>query len=107
MATLWNDRLENSVQHCERRARDRLIALAHLMDSAITLPGVRRGVGLDPLLGLMPIAGDAVSELIGLYSVLEARELGVALVAGTNDRHLLLDAALGAVPIAGDVADVF
>ena len=48
------------------------------MDSAITLPGVRRGVGLDALLGLVPIAGDTVSALIGLYSILQARELGAS-----------------------------
>ena len=78
------------------------------MDSAITLPGVRGGVGLDALLGLVPVAGDAVSALIGLYSIVLARDLGAsgwlqARMAG----NLLLDATLGAVPIAGDVADVF
>ena len=55
-------------------ARNRLIALARLMDSAIALPGVRRGVGLDAVLGLVPIAGDAVSAMIGLYSIVQARE---------------------------------
>jgi len=108
MATLWNDTLKNSVEQRKRRARDRLIALARLMDSAVTLPGVRRGVGLDALLGLVPVAGDAVSALIGLYSVMQARELGASRwLQARMVGNLLFDAALGAVPIAGDIADVF
>ena len=78
MATVWNERLKDSAEQRKRRARDRLIGVARLMDSAITLPGVRGGVGLDALLGLVPIAGDALSALIGLYSVVQARELGAS-----------------------------
>jgi len=78
------------------------------MDSAITMPGVRRGVGLDALLGLVPIAGDTVSALIGLYSILQARELGASRWLQVRMvGNLVVDAALGAVPIAGDVVDVF
>jgi hypothetical protein len=75
------------------------------MDSAITLPGVRRGVGLDAVLELTPIAGDAVSALIGLYSIVQARELGAS--RWLQARMVGVDAALGAVPIAGDVVEVF
>jgi hypothetical protein len=108
MATIWNDTIESSPEQRKRRARDRLIALARIMDSAITLPGVCRGVGLDALLGLVPIAGDAVSALIGLYSVVQARELGASRwLLARMVGNLLVDAALGTVPIAGDVADVF
>ena len=108
MATLWNDALHQSSVERKRRARDRLIALARLMDSAIEVPGLRRGVGLDALLGLVPVAGDAVSALIGLYSVIQARELGASgWLQARMVGNLLLDAAIGAVPIAGDVADVF
>lgn len=108
MATTWNDALHESSVERKRRARDRLIVLARLMDSAIDVPGVRRGVGLDALLGLVPVAGDAVSALIGLYSVIQARELGASRWLQTRMvGNLLLDAAIGAVPIAGDVADIF
>jgi len=108
MATIFNDAVEISAKQRKRRARDRLIALAHMMDSAITLPGLRRGVGLDALLGLVPVAGDVVSALIGLYSVVQARELGASrTLQARMVANLLVDAALGAVPIAGDIADVF
>src|SRR4051812_23509954 len=108
MAATWDDRLDRSGAERKRRARDRLVALARLMDSAVVLPGVRRGVGLDALLGLVPVAGDAVSALIGLYSVMQARELGASRwLQARMVGNLLMDAAIGAVPIAGDIADVF
>lgn len=82
--------------------------MARLMDSAVTLPGIRRGVGLDALLGLVPVAGDVLSALIGLYSVVQARELGASRwLQARMVGNLVLDAAIGAVPIAGDIADVF
>ena len=108
MATTWTPPLERSSAERKQRARDRLIALARLMDSAVTLPGVRGGVGLDAALGLLPVAGDVVSALIGLYSVAQARELGASRwLQARMVGNLLVDAALGAIPVAGDIADVF
>lgn len=92
----------------KRLARERLIALVNLMDSAVELPGVRTRVGLDALLGLVPVAGDLLSAGIGLYLVAQARELGASRrLQARMIGNLLLDAAIGAVPIAGDIADVF
>lgn len=108
MATTWQGPADLSTAQRRQRARDRLIALARLMDSAVTLPGVRGGVGLDAVLGLVPVAGDLVSALIGLYSVAQARELGASRwLQARMVGNLLLDAAIGAVPVAGDIADVF
>jgi hypothetical protein len=92
----------------KRRAREELVALTRLMDSAIEVPWLRTTVGLDALLGLAPVVGDVISAAIGLYVVRQARELGAsrwpqARMIG----NLVLDAALGAVPIAGDIADVY
>jgi len=108
MAIVWDETLKDSEVQRKRRARDRLIGLARLMDSAVTLPSLRRGVGLDALLGLVPVAGDALSALIGLYSVLQARELGASRwLQARMVGNLVVDAALGALPIAGDVVDIF
>lgn len=107
MATTWTRTLASSAER-KRRARDRLIALARMMDSAVTLPGIRRGVGLDALLGVVPVAGDVLSALIGLYSVAQARELGASRwLQARMIGNLLLDAAIGSVPVAGDIADIF
>ena len=89
-------------------ARQRLVALTRLMDEAVYVPVLRTRVGLDALLGLVPVAGDLVSAAIGLYSVAQARELGASRwLQARMISNLLLDAAVGAVPLAGDLADVY
>ena len=92
----------------KRRARERLITLTRLMDSAIDVPVLRTTVGLDALLGVVPIAGDLLSAAVGVYLIAQARELGAsrwlqAKMAG----NLVLDAAVGSAPLAGDVFDVY
>lgn len=89
-------------------ARQRLVALTRLMDEAVHVPVLGTRVGLDALLGLVPVAGDLISAGIGLYIVAQARELGASRwLQARMVGNLLLDAAVGAVPIAGDLADVY
>jgi hypothetical protein len=89
-------------------ARQRVVALTRLMDEAVEVPVLGTRVGLDALLGLVPVAGDLVSAGIGLYMVAQARELGASRwLQARMIGNLMLDAALGAVPVAGDLADVY
>jgi hypothetical protein len=86
----------------------RLDALAKLMDSAIAVPGTRLRIGLDSVIGLVPGIGDLASALISSYIIWEARQLGVPrwkiarMIANTA-----LDTTVGAIPVVGDVLDVF
>ena len=92
----------------KRLARERLIALSRLMDAAVEVPLLRTRVGLDALLGIVPVAGDLLSAAIGLYLVALARELGASRwLQARMVGNLVLDAALGVVPVAGDVADIY
>lgn len=92
----------------KRAARERLIMITRLMDSAFTIPGTNRRAGLDALLGLVPGVGDFIGGAIGLYLVMEARELGASRwLQAKMVGNLLVDMAVGAVPVAGDVFDVF
>ena len=89
-------------------ARERLIAIARLMDEAFYVPVLGTRVGLDAVIGLVPVAGDLVSAAIGLFMIAQARELGASRWVQTRMvGNLLFDAALGAVPVAGDLADVY
>jgi len=54
----------------------RLDALAILLDTAFFVPGTNIRFGLDALIGLVPGIGDAITTLMSLYIVREARELG-------------------------------
>ena len=98
----------SSASDRKRHARAQLTSLTKLMDTAIELPALRTTVGLDALLGLVPVVGDVASAAIGLYLVRQARVLGASRWLQTRMvGNLLADAALGAVPIAGDVADLY
>ena len=100
--------IEISSAERKRRARERLIKLTRLMDTAIDLPIMRTTVGLDALLGLVPVAGDLVSAAVGVYLVTQARELGASRwLQARMLRNIAVDAALGFVPIAGDVVDLY
>lgn len=86
----------------------RVTMLAKLLDSAFLIPGLNRRVGLDAVLGLVPGIGDAVSAALASYIIWEARQLGlprwkIARMVG----NVAVDTAIGAIPFAGDVFDVF
>jgi hypothetical protein len=91
----------------DRRSIERLRQLAYLLDDRFRIPGTRYRIGLDGLIGLVPGIGDAVTTLLALYIVLEARRLGVPVTKlGRMSLNVGLDAVLGAVPLLGDVFDV-
>jgi hypothetical protein len=85
----------------------RLDALASMMDSAFVVPGTQIRFGLDALIGLIPAVGDAITTLIGLYVIREARELGAPrLLVARMLGNVAIDGLVGAVPLVGDVFDV-
>lgn len=86
--------------------RQRIEAIERLLERSFTLPGTSQPVGLDAIVGLVPVAGDALGALLGLYTVWEARNLGMsrwqmARMLG----NVGLDAAIGAIPFVGVVGD--
>jgi hypothetical protein len=93
------------VNRDERLAR--LTRIANLLDTAIGIPGTRIRFGLDGIVGLVPGVGDGATALVSLWIVYEAAQLG--LPPAKLARMLAnvgIDAAVGAVPVLGDVFDV-
>lgn len=85
----------------------RLEALAQLMDAAFVIPGTKVRVGLDAIIGLVPIAGDLIASLISSYLIWEARQLGASRwVIGRMIANTTIDTLFGVVPIVGDAFDV-
>ena len=87
--------------------RRRVESLEQLLEGLFEVPVLGRRIGLDALLGLVPVAGDAITAAMGLYLVWEARNLGMPRwqlwrMAG----NVGIDTLIGAVPVAGDLFDL-
>jgi hypothetical protein len=81
--------------------------VAKAMDYAIKIP-VIGGVGLDALLGLVPVAGDAASAAISLSLIARSVRYGIPREIITRMlANVLVDLLLGAVPVIGDLADLW
>jgi hypothetical protein len=86
---------------------DRLRNISSLLDNAVSIPGTSIGIGIDPLLGLLPGGGDFISSIFSAYMVVEAARLGLpreSLVRMVT--NLILDTLAGSVPVVGDLFDV-
>ena len=85
----------------------RLRRLAWLVDGAFGLPGTRFRFGLNSVIGLLPVGGDAILGAVSLYIIYEAAQLGVP---GPLLARMAANAALevvgGSVPLLGDLFDV-
>jgi hypothetical protein len=108
MDTTTSDTDRAATLEAVRAARRRLAVLAWTLDSAVKIPIVNVRVGLEPLLGFVPVVGDVAGKVLSLYLVAEAWRLSVpgrdlARMIG----NVVLDAVLGAVPVVGDVFDIF
>jgi hypothetical protein len=85
----------------------RLDALASLLDTAFIFPGTNVRFGFDAIIGLVPGIGDAITTMISLYIVREARALGApGHVIVRMLMNVALDGVVGAVPLLGDAFDV-
>ncbi|MET1757057.1 DUF4112 domain-containing protein [Novosphingobium sp. RD2P27] len=86
--------------------RRRIEALEKVLERSFVIPGIGRRVGLDAVVGLVPVAGDVVSAALGFYLVWEARKLGMSkFQIARMAANVGVDSVLGAVPIAGDAFD--
>jgi hypothetical protein len=89
-------------------ARARILRLEHLLEGLVHVPIIRRKVGLDAMLGLFPVVGDAVAGAIGLYLIWEARNLGASRITLLRMLgNVGIDTLLGSVPLLGNVFDIY
>ena len=85
----------------------RLRRLAWLIDGAFSMPGTRFRFGLNSIVGLVPVGGDAILGAISLYIVYEAAQLGVpAPQLARMIANVGLEVFGGSVPILGDLFDM-
>lgn len=80
--------------------------VAHLLDDSLRVPGLGVRVGIDPLIGVLPVGGDIVAAVASLYIVAEAARAGVPRPTLAKMLGLVaIDTVVGSVPLVGVVFD--
>ncbi|MFV0644483.1 MAG: DUF4112 domain-containing protein [Sphingomonadaceae bacterium] len=86
--------------------RARVEAMENILERGFRVPGINYEIGLDAIIGLVPVVGDFIGAALGAWIVWEARNLGMPkwklLRMGGN---VAFDTAIGLVPFAGDALD--
>lgn len=91
-------RLEHSLNRLDR--------LARLMDDQFELPILRKRIGLDPIIGLIPGGGDWATWVVGVYIFWSSLRLGVPRRILTRQViNLTTDLVVGYIPALGDLFD--
>ncbi|CAN5472203.1 hypothetical protein BH20VER3_BH20VER3_06340 [soil metagenome] len=77
--------------------------LALIMDNFLRLPGTKFRFGLDPLMGLLPGLGDTGSAVISAMALIAAARRGLPKVLlARMSLNILINEAIGIIPVAGD-----
>ena len=58
--------------------RQRVEAMEKLLERLFVIPGIKRPVGLDAILDMVPVVGDIAAAALGAYIVWEAKNLGMS-----------------------------
>ncbi len=87
--------------------RRRIEAMEHLLERSMVVPGTNYPIGLDTIIGFVPVVGDIVTAVMGAYIVWEAKNLGLPRwKLWRMIGNIAIDGAVGAVPVVGDAFDV-
>ena len=100
------DGIEEVPDTVDEAAVRRMRFVANLLDDSIRVPGTEFRIGIDPILGILPGAGDAMSAALSVYIVLESARLGVPFLTLLRMMaNVTLDFAIGSVPVIGTLFD--
>ena len=78
--------------------------MAYILDDLIKVPGTEKRIGLDPIIGLIPGAGDFLTSAAGLSILASSAKKKIPL--GIYFRMIAnwtLNALIGALPFIGDL----
>jgi hypothetical protein len=103
-----NDNKHNNTHLKTQAAIARLDRFSQLTDSSISIPFTKFNIGLEAVIGLIPVIGDAAGLILSSYVLVEAQRLGVSKRIKTKMIiNMLIDFVGGLVPFFGDIFDAF
>lgn len=87
--------------------RKRIEGMEKLLERGFTIPGTNQKFGLDVILDLIPVGGGFIAAAMGLYMVMEARNLNMPKSAIARMMgNVGFDWLLGLVPVVGVIPDL-
>jgi Domain of unknown function (DUF4112) len=85
----------------------RLRTVSDLWDRAFGIPGTKWRVGLESVVGLLPVGGDVVGLGISIYILWQVVQFNLPkTILLRMVFNIAIDALVGAVPILGDLFDM-
>jgi len=84
----------------------RLRQMSRILDKFFTVPGTPIHIGLDPLVGFIPVGGDVLGMILASYIVLEAARSGMPKITLIRMvLNVVIDGLIGTIPVIGDLFD--
>ena len=85
----------------------RLKLLSNRLDEIITIPGTKYKIGIDPIIGTIPIIGDLLGSIISIYILYSGSKMGLSSrIIAKMSLNIGFDFVLGLIPIIGDIFDM-
>lgn len=84
----------------------RLKLLSERLDDSIKIPGTNQKIGIDAIVGIIPILGDFIGIIFSTYIMYSGIKMGVSSkIVKKMATNIAIDFIIGSIPIIGDVFD--
>ncbi len=85
----------------------RLKILGERLDESIKIPGTDYKMGLDSIIGAVPVIGDLIGGVLSTYILYSGIKLGAPpKIVAQMATNIAIDFAIGSIPIIGDIFDI-
>ena len=84
----------------------RLKLLSERLDNSIKIPGTNQKIGIDAIIGLIPILGDFIGVIFSTYIMYSGIKMGVSSkIVKKMATNLAIEFIIGSIPLIGDIFD--
>ena len=85
----------------------RLKRLSERLDETFTIPGTERKIGIESIIGAIPLVGDLIGGIISTYIMYSGIKMGASPgVIARMAANIAIDFTIGSIPIIGDLFDL-
>ena len=85
----------------------RLKRLSERLDDTFTIPGTKYKIGIEALIGAVPIIGDLIGGILASYIMYSGMKMGAPpQIIARMAVNIAIDFTIGSIPIIGDLFDL-